>query len=89
MTKGMDRIWQDAEKDIDYHEQATDHFRFQSAYHGSGRYTLSAITCGASGVQTTLHLTRDDLETLADVCATAIGGCVYLGSEDRDSEMTS
>jgi hypothetical protein len=87
MTEQMDRIWDDATKDIAYRESKTERWCFATAYHGSGNYTLT-IRDSPYQQQTTLHLTREELETLGDAVATALGGCLYLADEDRDSEMT-
>ena len=89
MTKEMDRIWEDARGEIGYREVHADHWNFATSYHGSGRFMLTIGTKGASSTQTQLHLTREELTTLADLTANALGGCLYLADEDSDSEMKS
>jgi len=90
MTEQMDRIW-DApkEKDIHYRAQDTDAWLFSTSYHGEGRFLVTIKTrTGRSGAMTFLHMSREELETLGDAIATSLGGCLYLGREDADSEMT-
>jgi hypothetical protein len=81
----MDAIWSDARAEIAYREAKTGDWRFKTAYFGDGRYMLTIGTLAST--ETQLHFSREELETLGDAVATALGGCLYLADEDRDSEM--
>jgi hypothetical protein len=78
---------------IQYRERTDGPWSFSTSYHGSGYFVVDAKTrpmgheTPNAVMQVHLHLNRDELTTLADLIATALGGCLYLAGDDADSEL--
>jgi hypothetical protein len=84
----MTKIWSEAKKNIQYRTEDVGDYTFTTSYHGSGRFLIGIDQHGASGIHVSLHTSRDHLTTLADMIATALGGCLYIADEDSDSELS-
>jgi hypothetical protein len=87
MTEQMDRIWGEAKKDIQFRTDDDTGLIITTSYHGNGHFVLAMTTHGTPAVQTSLHLSREQMEKIAEMTATAVGGCLYIAAEDADSEM--
>jgi hypothetical protein len=84
-------VWyRSLDSESDYSHVTTGGWRFASSYHGGGKFIITAWagTPGEATTQTSMHIDREDLIALADLLAQAVGGCLYLKSEDSDSELS-
>jgi hypothetical protein len=87
MTEQMDKIWDAAQDSIQFRTDDAGDYTFTTSYHGSGRFLIGIDQHGESAIHVSLHASRDQLTTLADMIATALGGCLYIAGEDSDSEL--
>jgi hypothetical protein len=92
MTEAMEAIWSGSAADPTYKKVESRGFGLSTYRHEDGVFLLTISTEYVGDnknafTQSQFHMTRETMTNLADLLAQTLGGCLYIASEDSESEM--